>query len=279
MKEVGLISDLAFTKHMQFMNYYHALLALYGKIKLVYGSDDLKGLDILFIGGAFHGPHMDIYLKEGFIDKCNEKDITVVLMSVEKIISDIHPRHIELYNVIAKSKKFIHYTYDIEDCKKFGTKLFRVLMSKHYKDYIPVKGFAKKNKIIFIGCMYSWRKEILDYVGSHFELDVFNSVFPTWEKYMQLISRYRFVLSPLGDANAFVAKFYEILLVHSIPIQQVKIDTLQYYKTEAEYPDCIFFEKVEELSKKIKQCLFQYSQSEIWLEDYLDQLLKSDNLL
>jgi hypothetical protein len=279
MKKVGLISDMTFTKHMQFRNYYYALLALYGKVELVHGSCDLEGIDILFIGGACHGPHMDIFLAEGFIDSCNQRDITVVLFSVEKMLDSAHPNHINYLNVISKSNNFIHYTYDVDDGKKLGTKLFRVLMSKHYKNCISVDVTMKENKIVFIGCIYPWRKEVLDYVSARFEMDIFNSVFLAWEEYMRIISRYRFVLSPLGDANAFVAKFYEILLIHSIPIQQVKTDTLQYYEIEAKYPDCIFFENLEELPKKIKRCPLQYSQSEIWLEDYLEQLLKSDNLL
>jgi hypothetical protein len=263
---------------MQFKNYYYALLALYGEVRLVYNSCDLGGLDILFIGGAFHGPHMDIYQQPGFIDTCNDYDITVVLISVEKIISNIHPTHIELYKIIARSKKFIHYTYDIDDCKAFGTKLFRVLMSKHYKNWINVDVNSKKDKIVFVGLIYQWRREVINWVSSKFPLDIYSNI-PTWEEYIKLIAGYRYVLSPLGDANAFVAKFYEILLVHSIPIHQVRSDTLKYYDTEAKFPDCIFFEDVKELPKKLSHCKLKYSLSEVWLEDYLGKLLKEDGLL
>jgi hypothetical protein len=277
--KVGLISDINFTKHMQFQNYYYALLDIYGEIRLVDCICDLDGLNVLFIGGAFHGPHMDVYQSEGFIEECNKLNITVVLISVEKIMSNNHPTHIDLYNQIAKANKFVHYTYDVDDCKTFGTKLFRVLMSKHFKDEIIVDTDNKANEIVFIGLQYQWRRPVIDYVRNHFGLTIYNSCFPTWKEYMRILSRYRFVLSPLGNANAFVAKFYEILLVKSIPIQQVKIDTLQYYDKEAGFSDCIYFEDLEELPEKIKLFTQTYSQSELWLEDDLKRLLTEDNLL
>ena len=279
MKKIGLICDLEFTKHMQFKNYYYALLSLYKEIKMVKDICDLDGLDIVFIGGANHGPHMDICLKEGFIDKCNELNITVLLVSVEKIISTLYPKHLERYNIIAKSKKFIHYAYDIEDCQRFGVPLFRLAMSKYYKDKIETNIGAKEDAIIFVGVQYQWRKPIIDYVRNNFKSDIYHSPFRTWDDYMRMLSTYRFVLSPLGDANGLVTKFYEILLVNSIPIQQVKSNTLQYYDIEAKFPDCIFFEKVKELPKKIENFKLSYSQSEIWLEDIFEKLLKQDNLL
>jgi hypothetical protein len=222
---------------------------------------------------------MDVYLKEGFIDKCNELNITVLLVSVEKLIDSLHPEHVERYNIIAKSKKFVHYTYDVDDCQKLGVPLFRLAMSKYFRDKVETNIDAKEDAIIFVGVQYKWRKPIIEYVRNNFKSDIYHSPFRTWEDYMRILSTYRFVLSPLGDANGLVTKFYEILLTRSIPIQQVKPNTLQYYDIEAKFPDCIFFEKVEELPEKIKKFKSPYSQSEIWLEDIFEKLLKQDNLL
>jgi hypothetical protein len=279
MKKIGLICDLEFTKHMQFRNYYYALISLYGEVVMVQKAEDLPGLDILFIGGAFHGPHMKVFLAKGFIDRCNQEKIVVVLVSVEKILNSLHSSHLEIYKTLIKCDNLIHYTYDIEDTRKMGAKLFRLAMSRYYKDKVETNIGNKEDAIVFIGVKYDWRKPILDYVSENFKSTIYDSVFPTWEEYIKEISKFRFVLSPLGDADGLVTKFYEILLVHSIPIQQVTSNTLQYYDSESQFPDVIYFQKPEELIEKVQQFKLTHSQSEIWLEDIFEKLLKEDNLL
>jgi hypothetical protein len=292
MKKVGLICDLLFTKHMQFRNYYYALSWIYGSVKLVKSREDLPGLDILFVGDYFYGYHWSIVTDfnihqkplpyiggEDFVKRLDELDITLVLLCTEKLLGDTHYTHaVPTYNILKKCKKFYHYAYDVDDVRLLGNKLHRFAMSWHYMNWIR-KDIVKKDRIIFIGCMYKWRKEVIDFVKDRFPLDVFQSTITSWEEYMELIAGYRFVLSPLGNANGLVTKFYEILLVHSIPIQQVKSDTLQYYDIEAGFKDCIYFESLDELPNKITQCTLQRSESEIWLENYLIKLLKEDNLL
>jgi len=294
MKKIGLICDLAFDKHMQFRNYYYALLALYEEVTLVKSIDDLPGLDILFVGAYVHGPHWEIVTDynihhkplpyvggELFVNKCNELNITLVLWSTEMVFGNSSYSHISIptYNILSKCNSFYHYAYDINDCKKLGCRLHKLAMSKHYKNCINNNIEDKKDEIVFIGKSYTHRKELLRYVADNFPLTVREPTIPDWEHYLQVMSQYRFVLSPLGDANGFVTRFYEILLVQSIPVHQVKKDTLQYYNTEAGFEDCIFFERVEELPEKIENFKLMYSQSEIWLEDYLETLLKADGLL
>jgi hypothetical protein len=279
MKSVGVICDLEFTKHAQFRSYYHALIFLYGGVKLVRNINDLYSIDILFIGGQDHGPHIDIYSIPGFITRCNELNITVVLFSVEKIFNSLYPISVERYKLIAKCNRLIHYTYDVEDGKKLNTKLFRVCLSQHYQNYTTIAD-KKKDAIVFCGVMYPWRKELIKELRSCISIDIPERTdHRTWEEYLRLIGNYRFVLSPLGDANAFVGKFYEILLVHSIPIHQVKSDTLLYYDREAKFDDCIFFEGLNDLKDKLTNCTIGNSYNNIWLEDELGKLLKEDNLL
>ena len=96
---------------------------------------------------------------------------------------------------------------------------------------------------------------------------------------MQTIARYRFVLSPIGNGNTFPMRFYEVLLVKSIPIHQIRENTLKYYDIEAEYDDCIYFKEPEELQDKIKESTLLTSHNEFWLEDYIKKLLTEDGLL
>jgi len=291
MKKVGLICDWSFTKHMQFRNYFYALSSIYGSIRLVNSKEDLLGLDILFVGDYFYGYHWNIVTDynehkkpmpyiggENFVKRINELEITLVLLCAEKLMGDTYYHHaVPTYNILKKCNNFYHYVYDVDDSEILGDKLHRLAMSKHYKDWVKVE--SKKDRIIFIGAMYQSRREVINFVAKNFPLDIYQSTIESWEDYMKLIAGYRFVLSPLGNANALVTKFYEILLVHSIPIQQVKSNTLKYYDIEAKFNDCIYFEDLEELANKLTQCTLSQSQSEIWLEDYLIVLLKTDNLL
>lgn len=279
MKRAGIICDLSFEKHTQFKNYYYALTEVYGSIRIVYSIKDLEGLDVLFIGDGCFGPHMDVYQQKGFLPACDEKEISVVLFSSEKINSSRFPHVYGLYQQISKCKKFYQYNYDVDDVEIFKSKLHRLSMSRHYKDYLRLRSIPKQNKVIFFGTIYSWRRPVLEYISSHFELDVFNSDNRSWEEYLKLIAGYRFVLSPLGDANALVTRFYETLLVGSIPLQQVKENTLLHYDIESTFRDCIFFRDVKKLSGKLVDFDLQSSSSEIWLEDYLTTILKEDNLL
>ena len=279
MKRVGVICDLDFTKHVQFKSYYYSLLALYGNVKVVSNINHLYGINILFIGGQDHGPHIDVYSTPLFIERCNELKITIVLISVEKIFGSTYKEHLERYNLISKCNKFVHYTYDIEDTKKLNTKLFRVCLSKHYEGWITIAD-EKKDAMVFCGVMYLWRKQLIEELRKHIWIDIPERTdFRTWEDYLRLIGSYRYVLSPLGDGNAFVAKFYEILLVNSIPVHQVKYDTLLYYDKEAKFKDCIFFESANELIDKILNFTLKSSYNTMWMEDELGKLLKEDNLL
>jgi hypothetical protein len=101
----------------------------------------------------------------------------------------------------------------------------------------------------------------------------------TWEKYMRMLSHHRFVFSPIGNGNFFTMRFYEALAVQSIPIHQVRNDTLEYYDLEAQFEDCIFFEDPREVADKVKNFKHKKSHNMIWMEDWMKVLLTDDNLL
>jgi hypothetical protein len=141
----------------------------------------------------------------------------------------------------------------------------------------------KEDTIVFIGhnnskC-YAERNATLFKMEQLFNFKIIPPEMRTWEEYIRTLSKYRFVLSPVGNGNIFTFRFYESLLVHSIPIHQVKSNTLQYYDIEAKFDDCIYFEQVEELEEKLDNFNLPQSYNEIWLEDQLEVLLKADNLL
>jgi hypothetical protein len=259
------------------------LTSIYGEVKLVLNKNDLEGLEILFIGDDHYSVHKNIFHQQGFVEKCNSDDIKVVVMTPEKIFNSVFPWNEDNYKYIQKFKHLYHYTYDIDDCIKLNTKLHRLAMSRHFKNYVNVN--KKEDSMVFVGntkgdfdC-YKERRGLLQLISNIIPVNIYPPTIGTWEDYLFTIGSYRFVLSPLGNANALVTRFYEILLVKSIPVQQVKENTLSYYSKESTFEDCIFFHDPEEIPDKIKNFNSERSHNEFWLEDYLTELLQEDNLL
>lgn len=283
MKNVGMICDLSFARHRQFRNYFHAIASLYGTPRIVTTVDGLEKLDILFIGDDHFYSHKPILIQPGFVEKCNDDKIEVVLLSSEKMFGTKFPWNEDNYFFIQKIQKLHHFAYDVDDCKKLNLKLHRLCMSQYYRSWGEETN--KKDKVIFIGSTkcthdsYDDRIKMLNQVTKLIEVDIIPPTIPTWEEYMKVLSGYRFVLSPLGNANALATRFYETLLVRSIPIQQVKEDTLTYYDREVDFQDVIYFKDPQEIPEKIKDFTLQSSYSELWLEDYLKELLMEIDLL
>ena len=285
--KVGIICDLDYTRHPCFKNYFYAIEYLYGSIKLVKSPDDLVGLDILFIGDDHYYFHKLVWLNHEFVKSCNDNEISVVVFTTEKILNSCFPWNMENYNRLQDIKKLHHYTIDVDDCEAFGTKLNRVLISKHYRDKVWISKVDdyKTDKIVFIGsttCFsgsYDKRIETLGKIAEAIPMETIPSTIDSWTEYLQVIGKYRFVLSPLGNANAFPMRFYETLLVGSIPVHQIKDNTLNYYDIEAQFDDCIYFKEPEELPDKINGCTLLRSNREFWMEDYLEKILKEDGLL
>jgi len=311
--KVGLICDRNFHYHTLFDSFRYAITSLYPGIKDVYLQDDLKGLDLLILPHPNHGPNLEICAAPGFIEKCNELGITVVIFFSEKIgrgkyaneiryikgehdtfikrFEDINPvlfkevysdedQKYRLFNYLRGIKKCFIYAYDVDDCKEFGLKLFRVALSRKYErfgEYVP---FSTRYKAIaFCGNHYMERRSIIKAIGKTFPCHIHRSVFPNWESYMMFLGKRQLILSPLGNANAFVSRFYEALSLKSIVVQQVKANTLQYYNKETQFKNCIFFERPEELTTLLPSYEIPKERGELWLEDVLKDLLKSDNLL
>lgn len=283
--KAGIIADLDYSKHISFKNYYHAIKNLYNGVVVVKTIDDIDNINILFIGDDHYGKHRNIFMQEGFPDKCNKNDIRVVVFTTERTFNTVYPWNEGNYHELRnKFKNLTQYMTDVDDCIKTGAKLNRTLPSVFFKD--PVKTVEDKiDKIVFIGTTegyndcYKNRRTLLSEIVKTRTIDIITTPIPLWEDYMRKLSQYRFVLAPKGNCNAFSLRLYDALLVHSIPIQQIEANTLDYFDTEASFDDCIFFETIDEMEDKIKNCNFVRSHNEFWMEDYLRKLLSKDGLL
>jgi len=282
MSKVGIICDLMYKRHHLFQSYYHSVTHFYGPLKVVKTVPDLEGLEILFIGDDHYQVHKEVWQQNGFIRYCNIHKIKVVVLTNEKILNSFFPWNKDNLLRLKELDYLYHYTNDVDDCDLLGLKLNRQAMSKFFKPYINIPK-NKKDKVLFIGrtdcASYVERKEVIREVQKYLEMDIVSSTIPLWEDYLNLISEYKYVLSPIGNGNFFPMRFYEALAVKSIPIHQVRGNTLDLYNIESKFEDCIFFKNPAELKDKLRNFTSPDTRNELWMEDNLEVLLKLDNLL
>ena len=283
MDKVGIICDLNNDRHPLFKNYYYAVCNLYDTVRLVNCVKDLEGLSLLFIGDDHYVPHKTVWQSEGFISYCNDNSVKVVVITDEKILDSFFPWNETMLYRLNEFKYLYHYAADIDDCRRLGLKLCRISLSRTIVNNIRADWTNKKDRMVFFGNVnhvsYQERSGVLTELKKLMDFDVIFSADYTWEQYIETLAQYRFVFSPVGNHNGFCMRFYEILAVHSIPVQQVRQDTFEYYKEESLFDDCIYFQDVREIPQKIRDCAFLRSHSELWLEDCLKKLLIEDNLL
>lgn len=277
---VGIICDLVFDKHIGIKNYFYAIKNIFNNIKIINNLHDLENIDMLFIGNEHFLPHRNVWENELFQKMCNYNNIKVVVFSCERIYNSSFLHNVKIQENLKKFDNLYQYCIDADDIEILNCKPMKSCISKEFKNIILSE--EKQNKCAFLGnvdCFsYNNRKKLLEDVGKHVEI-VFPQKKEKWCDYIHELSKYRFIISPLGNANSFNLKFYEILLAKSIPIQQVKNNTLKYYQEESMFRDCIYFEDVDEIKNKINNCTLQNSTNSIWLEDYIVSLLRNDLLL
>lgn len=281
--KIGILVDLAYDRHHLFKSYFHAIQNIYEGhgLVVVHGEKDLTGVDILFIAD-------DHYLKDSWfplISYCNKHAIRVVALTNEKVHESYFPWNEENLVLLNRFKHLTHYMNDVDDCLLYGTKLNRTAPSFNFKKTLCNDIPKKYNHMVFVGktkCpknSYAERNAILEKLSKTIQIDVYNSNIPTWEDYIKIISRYKYVFSPIGNGNFFPMRFYEALAVGSIPVHQVRSNTLDLYNVEKTFNDCIFFEDISEIKGKIENMEHKFSINKIWMEDNLLACLQTDNLL
>lgn len=277
---VGIICDLSFNKHIAFKNYYYALKNIFPNIKIVNSIYDLKNINLLFIGNEHFLNHKNVWNNVLFQKYCNSYNIKVVVFSTEKIYNSFFAHNEQIQKDLENFDYLYQYVIDIEDSKLMKCNIFHSFISKEF--YNIEKSNIKLNKCAFLGSMnaysYDERTKIINEVQKNIEIE-FPKYCNTWQEYLKELSNYRFILCPLGNGKGLNLKFYETLLVNSIPIQQITEDMLEYYSLEASFDDCIFFKHTEEISEKIKNCKYEKSYNNITLEKHIIDLLNKEGIL
>ena len=281
-KRVGIICDLGYERHPLFKSYYYALQALFDDVRIIKDKQELLNIDLLVVGDDHYAEHKQVLQQQGFIGCCNALDLPVLVLTIEKTLNSYFPWNEDNLKALSKIKHLYHYMADVDDCVALGTKVHKISISKKYENVFDVE--QKKDAVVFIGSTeckqnsYKNRKSLLTEAQKVIDVDIIEPNFTFWEEYMETMAQYRFVLSPLGNGNILALRFYEILCVGAIPIQQVKANTLSYYDVESRFEDCIFFKGVSEIKEKIENCKLQKSYNRVWTENHLELILKKEGL-
>jgi hypothetical protein len=273
--KMGIVCDLTYHRSIALSTYYHALKNLYGDLLLIQKPTDLNEVKVVFICNEHFIPHRSIWLQPWFLDICNRNKIKVIVISGETLKNNIQS-YVEQFNDLHQ------YVWDVNDCIIMERKRINYGVSWHYKNIVD-RTKKKNNKCVFIGQMpphYKLRIALIEKIHKYIDIDVITTgVGDNWEDYMNVLSQYRFVLSPIsGASNGIPLRFYESLLAGCIPIQQVMENTLSFYKHEANLVDAIYFQDVEELPDKLQSCFLERATSELWLEDSIREAFIADKL-
>jgi hypothetical protein len=281
MKNVGIICYLPYTRSIVISIYYYAIKNIYGNVRIIEKPSDLDGLDIVIIGNDHFGYHTLIWDNDEFVNKCNNNNIQVIVIGAEKIKNTVYPHNEKLLNTLSKIKNLKHYVWDVEDAKLLNKEILGYAPSLYYKNCVDTKN--KKNKCLFIGqyqpSQYEERRKILSTINNYIETDIITDFQGDWKDYLQLYAGYKYALCPIsGTSNAIPFRFYEAMLVDTIPILQVRSDTLAYHSDESKLKDCIFFQQADELKDILLNFNADRCHSKLWLEDKIINKFTKDEI-
>ena len=245
--KIGVIADLQLE---QLASYYEAARNIFENVRLVKSKADLKGIDAVLCGNDHFQPHRDIWENDEFIEEVNQLSIPFFAHTVEHIDSKVFPWNLKIQANLNKFSKLRQRCWDVNDAKKYGTKLARVLISENYlKNYEPCRN--KSRKAVFIGKIYPERAKLLEKVQKYIKVDTIPRLEISYRTFLSILASYKFIFSPLSiSSTGLPGRFYEALAVGSCPIQQVANETLGAYSLEASFQDAIFFKDIKEVGDK-----------------------------
>ena len=280
MRNICIISS-NYTYCMIIQNWYYAIINLFPNDNVfIYDKNisTLDKVDILFILDEHFIPNNEQWNYSDFIKRLDNSDIQVVILNVEKVWNSAFPWNEDYQRTIDNMKNVTQFFIDIEDAARYNHKyLNKCLISKNFKNKFNISE-TKINKAVFVGQYEaSWhkeRKDILEKVSKVIEVDVFkrDDNKRSTEDYINLISQYIYVVAPISTAISIPPRFWEILFVGSIPIQQIKPGMERYYE-ELQFEDCIYFNNPNEIPEKIANHKFEKTNHEMWYEDNLKMMI------
>lgn len=286
MNHVLYCDDKTLSAYVLFSSYFYALQNLFGNENITKFStlNDVQTNDTIFVVDDHFGPNASIFMEPGFINYCNSHNVQLVFFCTERMTSPYwnHDHTIQKQALFKNVKNFYG---DANDIDRFGTKfVVKQLISKHFaylknnltlrpEDKIPKFGFIGQIATIQQASWYSNRKKYLDYLSKqqHIPIDLMQSnKNTTFENYYETLSKYKYVINPLGVGDFINIRYYDALFCNSIPIQQ-STHAMEKYYSEFSTTQGYFFQSIEELDR----ILIHLKEDKIvlpptyYLEDYM----------
>ena len=275
----GLIcnDEINLVSHCLFLNYRQALYNLFEQknFKDIKSASELNDITHLFIVDEHFPPNVDVWKKQEIVNKVNELNIKVIIFNFEKIFNSAFPWNVDHQRFVELFKNLTQFLTDMDDAHCLNTPfLNKQMLSKD--TYVKRRNCNKKtDKVLFIGQMegdcYSRRRETLSRVSQYLPLEIISTNRKySYDEFLDILSQYKYVLNPLGTGDFLNLRYYEIIKLGSIPIQQVTPDMLNNY-TELQNKFSINFCDPADL-KDINYLEFNQNQEELFLEDYFKQV-------
>lgn len=276
----GLIcnDEISLVSHCLFLNFRQALYNIFDKenFKDVRSSNDLDSITHLFIIDEHFGPNVNVWKDINFINIINDKKIKTFVFNFEPIYNSPYRNdainHQKFLEQINNLTQFLSDVDDFENLKK-GPFLNRQYLSKDtYVKVINPNLEKIKDKILFIGQAgghaYSRRQETLKQVSDILSTEIIVTERKlTYDQFLETLSKYQYVLNPLGIGYFLNLRYYEILKLENTPIQQVTPKMLELI-TDLKNDYSINFINPEEL-RGIDFSNFKQNRTPLYLEDYL----------
>lgn len=265
-------------------SFYFAMKNIFNDCLIVKSHNDLHSIDIVLIPNYHWQPHRDIWQNYQFREICNNKNILCIFWSAEQILSPHFPWNVDLEYQIDKFNNNKRVVYDVNDAKVLKRSFSRIPISKEY-EFLKINNVKrdKTDRIVFIGNLslpaYQRRVETLNELDKHIKYDIYpNRCISTTREYFDVMSQYKYVLNLHStNFNGITIRFYDALLMNSIPVQQVYSDTLEFFPEEKNYKNAIFFENINELIEKLNsQTDFDETQVQPWLENDLMKFFENE---
>ena len=120
---------------------------------------------------------------------------------------------------------------------------YQLLLKELYDKRKKIEEKENKLLITYIGNTHNSRNNILDYFKNKDFINYANKM--TFDKYMEEINKYKFVLCPRG-AGTDTHRFWEVLLMGSIPV----VEKNGLYDLYNKFP-CIIVNNFNEVTKDL----------------------------
>ena len=268
-------------KSSLYSNFKKALSSYIGEeLVNVDSTEQLNNCNNLFVIDEHFNPHRNLITDSKFINILNKNNVKVIIFNTEKIYNSYWDYNLETQKKISKINNLVQILSDVDDISILSSPFPNKQYLSETVKYSLLND-VKKNEAVFYGQLkgsaYESRRKVLKDFSKNIDypLEVIESNRSlAYFDYLELISKYKYVLNPLGAGSFVNIRYFETLLVGSIPIQELSKKMLGIYK-ELTLGQSINFSRIRDLHT-INFNVFKPNNFSYYLEDYFyDNKLKS----